>query len=89
MYDLLGKQIRGRFGFPSGVITTNSDVARWMFEVRSTELYTIRCPLPDTLMCASSVAGVVTGSGSPSGAPDRSLMRMRQRFMLPLRSLAK
>ncbi|TFH65822.1 MAG: hypothetical protein E4G90_05635 [Gemmatimonadales bacterium] len=32
MYNLLGKQIRGRFGFPSGVITTNSDVARWMFE---------------------------------------------------------
>jgi dihydroorotate dehydrogenase (NAD+) catalytic subunit len=32
MHDLLGKKIRGRFGFPSGVITTNSDVARWMFE---------------------------------------------------------
>ncbi len=32
MYNLLGKQIRGRFGFPSGVITTNSDVARWMFD---------------------------------------------------------
>ena len=32
MYNLLGKEIRGRFGFPSGVITTNSDVARWMFE---------------------------------------------------------
>jgi len=32
MYDLLGKRIRGRFGFPSGVITTNSDVARWMME---------------------------------------------------------
>jgi len=32
MYNLLGKGIRGRFGFPSGVITTNSDVARWMFE---------------------------------------------------------
>lgn len=32
MYNLLGKDIRGRFGFPSGVITTNSDVARWMFE---------------------------------------------------------
>lgn len=31
MYNLLGKEIRGRFGFPSGVITTNSDVARWMF----------------------------------------------------------
>ncbi|HEX9886328.1 MAG TPA: hypothetical protein VGA70_07555, partial [Longimicrobiales bacterium] len=31
MYDLLGKDIRGRFGFPSGVVTTNSDVARWMF----------------------------------------------------------
>jgi dihydroorotate dehydrogenase (NAD+) catalytic subunit len=32
MYNLLGKEIRNRFGFPSGVITTNSDVARWMFE---------------------------------------------------------
>lgn len=32
MYNLLGKDIRGRFGFPSGVITTNSDVARYMFE---------------------------------------------------------
>jgi dihydroorotate dehydrogenase (NAD+) catalytic subunit len=32
MYNLLGKEIRGRYGFPSGVITTNSDVARWMFE---------------------------------------------------------
>jgi len=32
MYNLLGKEIRGRFGFPSGVITTNSDVAHWMFE---------------------------------------------------------
>ncbi len=32
MHDLLGKKIRGRFGFPSGVITTNSDVARWMFD---------------------------------------------------------
>jgi len=32
MHNLLGKDIRGRFGFPSGVITTNSDVARWMFE---------------------------------------------------------
>jgi len=32
MFNLLGKEIRGRFGFPSGVITTNSDVARWMFE---------------------------------------------------------
>lgn len=32
MYNLLGKEIRGRFGFPSGVITTNSDVTRWMFE---------------------------------------------------------
>jgi dihydroorotate dehydrogenase (NAD+) catalytic subunit len=31
MYNLLGKKIRGRFGFPSGVITTNSDVAKWMF----------------------------------------------------------
>jgi len=32
MYNLLGKEVRGRFGFPSGVITTNSDVARWMFQ---------------------------------------------------------
>jgi dihydroorotate dehydrogenase (NAD+) catalytic subunit len=32
MYNLLGKKIRGRFGFPSGVITTNSDVTKWMFE---------------------------------------------------------
>ncbi len=32
MYNLLGKEIRGRYGFPSGVITTNSDIARWMFE---------------------------------------------------------
>jgi len=31
MHNLLGKDIRGRFGFPSGVITTNSDVAKWMF----------------------------------------------------------
>lgn len=30
MYEMLGKRIRGRFGFPSGVITTNSDVAKWM-----------------------------------------------------------
>jgi dihydroorotate dehydrogenase (NAD+) catalytic subunit len=32
MHNLLGKEIRGRFGFPSGVITTNSDIARYMFE---------------------------------------------------------
>jgi dihydroorotate dehydrogenase (NAD+) catalytic subunit len=32
MFNLLGKEIRGRFGFPSGVITTNSDIARYMFE---------------------------------------------------------
>jgi len=32
MYNLLGKEIRGRFGFPSGVITTNSDVTHWMIE---------------------------------------------------------
>jgi dihydroorotate dehydrogenase (NAD+) catalytic subunit len=31
MADLLGKQVRGRFGFPSGVIATNGDTARWMF----------------------------------------------------------
>ncbi|MFH1316267.1 MAG: tRNA-dihydrouridine synthase [Candidatus Woesearchaeota archaeon] len=31
-YNLLGKQVRGRFGFPSGVISTNSDTARWMIK---------------------------------------------------------
>jgi dihydroorotate dehydrogenase (NAD+) catalytic subunit len=31
MVDLLGKMVRGRFGFPSGVIATNGDTARWMF----------------------------------------------------------
>jgi len=31
-YTLLGKQVRGRFGFPSGVIATNDDTARWMLE---------------------------------------------------------
>jgi dihydroorotate dehydrogenase subfamily 1 len=29
-FSLFGKQVRGRFGFPSGVIATNSDTARWM-----------------------------------------------------------
>ena len=29
-YNLLGKEVRGRFGFPSGVIATNSDTARLM-----------------------------------------------------------
>jgi NAD(P)H-flavin reductase/dihydroorotate dehydrogenase len=29
-YNLLGKEVRGRFGFPSGEIATNSDTARWM-----------------------------------------------------------
>jgi dihydroorotate dehydrogenase (NAD+) catalytic subunit len=29
-YDFLGKKIRGRFGFPSGVIATNADTARYM-----------------------------------------------------------
>ncbi len=32
MIDMLGKQVRARFGFPSGVISTNGDTARWMFE---------------------------------------------------------
>ncbi len=32
MNDMLGKEVRGRFGFPSGVISTNGDTARWMFE---------------------------------------------------------
>ena len=32
MIVLLGKEVRGRFGFPSGVISTNGDTARWMFE---------------------------------------------------------
>ena len=31
-YNLLGKEVRGRFGFPSGVIATNSDTARWMIQ---------------------------------------------------------
>lgn len=31
MYNLLGKRVRGRFGLPSGIVTTNSDVAAWMF----------------------------------------------------------
>ena len=29
-HELLGKRIRGRFGFPSGVVATNTDIARWM-----------------------------------------------------------
>jgi dihydroorotate dehydrogenase (NAD+) catalytic subunit len=29
-FDFLGKRLRGRFGFPSGVIATNGDVAEWM-----------------------------------------------------------
>lgn len=33
MYNLLGKQVRGRFGFPSGVIATNSDTARDMLNL--------------------------------------------------------
>jgi dihydroorotate dehydrogenase (NAD+) catalytic subunit len=32
MIDMLGKEVRGRLGFPSGVISTNGDTARWMFE---------------------------------------------------------
>jgi len=31
MIDMLGKEVRGRFGFPSGVISTNGDTAKWMF----------------------------------------------------------
>ncbi len=31
-YNLLGKEVRGRFGFPSGVISTNSDTARFMLQ---------------------------------------------------------
>ena len=31
MIDMLGKEVRGRLGFPSGVISTNSDTAKWMF----------------------------------------------------------
>ena len=31
-YNLLGKEVRGRFGFPSGVISTNSDTARLMLQ---------------------------------------------------------
>lgn len=29
-FNFLGKQIRGRFGFPSGEIATNADTAKWM-----------------------------------------------------------
>jgi len=29
-FNLLGKEIRGCFGFPPGVIVTNPDTARWM-----------------------------------------------------------
>lgn len=29
-FTFLGRQLRGRFGFPSGVVATNADVARWM-----------------------------------------------------------
>lgn len=29
-YTFLGRELRGRFGFPSGVVATNGDVARWM-----------------------------------------------------------
>jgi dihydroorotate dehydrogenase (NAD+) catalytic subunit len=31
-FNLLGKEVRGRFAFPSGVIATNSDTARWMLD---------------------------------------------------------
>ena len=30
MYELMGKSVKGRFGFPSGVISTNADTAIWM-----------------------------------------------------------
>jgi dihydroorotate dehydrogenase subfamily 1 len=30
--SFLGRELRGRFGFPSGVIATNDDTARWMLE---------------------------------------------------------
>lgn len=29
-FNLFGKKVRGRFGFPSGVIATNDDTARWL-----------------------------------------------------------
>lgn len=29
-FTFLGRRMRGRFGFPSGVVATNADVARWM-----------------------------------------------------------
>ena len=32
MYNLLGKEVRGRLGFPSGEIATNSDTARWIID---------------------------------------------------------
>ena len=32
MYQLLGKDVRGRFGFPSGIIATNADTARRVIE---------------------------------------------------------
>ncbi len=32
MITLLGKEVRGRFGFPSGIIATNEDTARWMLQ---------------------------------------------------------
>jgi dihydroorotate dehydrogenase (NAD+) catalytic subunit len=31
-FNLLGKEVRGQFAFPSGVIATNPDTARWMLE---------------------------------------------------------
>lgn len=31
-YNLIGKEVRGRFGFPSGVISTNSDTAGLMLQ---------------------------------------------------------
>ncbi|MBF0433413.1 MAG: hypothetical protein HQK83_19200 [Fibrobacteria bacterium] len=31
-YNLLGKKVRGRFAFPSGVVATNSDTALWMLD---------------------------------------------------------
>jgi len=32
MIDMLGKPIRDRYGFPSGVICTNGDTAKWFFD---------------------------------------------------------
>ncbi len=60
-----------------------------MFCVIRTELYTIRVPSVDTLGWARKAEGVVTDSGSPMGRPASGSTAMRQRFMLPPRSLEK